>query len=147
MLLINAASPTYQLIGFADADEKLHYTRINGLQVIGGRRKVKELSSQRQIAVVMAIANTTVKQTIVAELADSVNWGTLVHPRAMVSASARVGIGNILQAHVIVAANVSDRAGSTLRGLARERKTGRNGDHYERCTLTMVTNLTEGATR
>jgi hypothetical protein len=33
-----------------------------------------------------------------------------------------------------------------LKGLAMERKSGRNGDHYERCTLTMVTNLTEGAT-
>ena len=39
---------------------------------------------------------------------------------------------------------VSDRLGSTCRGLARERRSGRNGHHYQRCTLTVVTNLTGG---
>ena len=32
--------------------------------------------------------------------------------------------------------------GIHLRGLARERRSGRNGHHYERCSLTVVTNLT-----
>jgi hypothetical protein len=40
--------------------------------------------------------------------------------------------------------NVNGRLRSTLRGLARERKSGRNGDHYERCTLTVLTNRTVG---
>ena len=41
--------------------------------------------------------------------------------------------------------SIFDRAGATRRGLAKERRSGRNGDHYERWTLTRVAHLTEGA--
>jgi sugar O-acyltransferase (sialic acid O-acetyltransferase NeuD family) len=104
---INAVRPTYRLIGFADDDEKLQATSVNGIEVIGGRSRVKELARHRAIAAVIAITNTAAKQALVAELNDSVKWETLVHPRALVSPSARIGQGTILQAGVIVAANAT----------------------------------------
>lgn len=104
---INAERPTYELLGFVDDNEAHYHTSINGIKVIGGRGAVKDLAEQRSIAAVVAIANPAMRHSLVAYLGKTVTWATLVHPRALVSPSARIGQGCILQAYVLVAANAT----------------------------------------
>ena len=104
---INGGRPTYRLVAFADDDETLHGRRFNGIEVIGGRKTVKELSRSLPLVAVIAIASAAAKRELATELEAFVQWETLLHPSALVSKSARIGKGTILQAHVIVAANAT----------------------------------------
>lgn len=136
---INAERLTYRLIGFADDDEKLHRTSVNGVEVIGGRSMVKELARQREIVAVIAITNTAAKQALVAELNASVKWETLVHPSALVSPSARIGHGCILQAYVLVAANatIGDQCiVNACSGLGHDAVLGDYGAIMSQCDVT-----------
>ena len=104
---INNERPTYELLGFADDNEEHHHTNINGNKVIGGRDTVKALAQQQSIAAVVAIADATVRQSLVAYMGELITWESLVHPRALVSPSAQIGKGCVLQAYVLVAANAT----------------------------------------
>lgn len=104
---INVERPTYDLLGFVDDNGANHHVTINGIKVIGGRDAVKDLARHRPIAAVVAIVDATVRQSVVASLGELITWATLVHPRALVSPSAQIGKGCILQAYVLVAANAT----------------------------------------
>jgi sugar O-acyltransferase (sialic acid O-acetyltransferase NeuD family) len=136
---INAERSTYELVGFVDDNLAHHHTSINGIKVIGGRDALKEIAQQRPIAAVVAINDATVRQSVVNFLGGLITWETLVHPRALVSPSAQIGKGCILQAYVLVAANatIGDHcivnAGS---GLGHDALMGDYGAIMSQCDVT-----------
>lgn len=105
IMLINEQQPTYNFIGYVDDDKSLWNTKINDVSVLGGRQALKELCSNRDVSAVMAIANSSVKQELVLYLGDKINWVNIIHPITFISKYALMGVGNIIQAFVVLAAN------------------------------------------
>lgn len=108
---LNAAGPTWRLVGFYDDDPALQGTSIAGLPVLG---PVADASGANG-----ALAICTARPTIgcsrarISELLalgadlDLDRWPTLVHPSAQLGASTVVGAGSILFAGVVATADVT----------------------------------------
>ena len=106
-LLINENKPTYNVLGFADDDQKLWGEKINGLICIGGMEALKQLAENQEIYSVIAIANAKAKKIIAAKLDGFVQWDNVIHPEAHVSRFAEIGYGNIFQCQVVISPNAT----------------------------------------
>jgi sugar O-acyltransferase (sialic acid O-acetyltransferase NeuD family) len=105
---INKANPTYNVAGFIDDDQSKWGTVINDIPVPGGVDYLANLSkngNNHTLAAVIAIAEPKIKEFIAEKLNKKVDWENIIHPTAIVSQYAQIGIGNIFQANVIIGAN------------------------------------------
>lgn len=105
VMRINQTQATYELQGFADDDESLKGMIVNGVEVLGNKEWLKEFAQSREIYGVVAIANAHVKRKITEYLGEAVNWENIIDPSALISPSARMGKGNIVQPFVVIGPN------------------------------------------
>lgn len=82
--------------GIVDDDPAQHGTRLLGVPVVGGLEALPP-----RVEVVVCVGDNAARQRIVARLDDRA-WATLVHPRAWVHASARLGAGTVVIAGAVV---------------------------------------------
>lgn len=102
---INAKAATYKVLGFIDDDEGIWGRTTNDITVLGGRDTLKKLCVGRALCGVMAILNADARRQLAAALAGMITWENIVHPTALVSRYAQLGVGNILREFVVVASN------------------------------------------
>ena len=104
---INAKAETYRIAGFIDDDETKRGSVINDIEVKGGIDFLLEQSnSSNGVYAVIAIGDPKTKEKIAARLEGAVEWENIIHPAAIISKYASMGVGNIFQAYSLANANV-----------------------------------------
>lgn len=101
---INDIKMQYNLIGLIDDNEKLLDSYVLGYKVIGNMKYLNKYSIDNNICGVIAIANPSVRQRI-AEKLVKIKWINLIHPKAIISKYAKIGVGNIICAGTIINPN------------------------------------------
>jgi len=97
-----AQSLGIQVVGFLDDQQANWGKPFFGLPVLGGIN-VETVRASDQTGLVIAIGNNPIRQTLVEKFAPSrANWLTLCHPSAIISPSARIGIGSVVMAGAII---------------------------------------------
>lgn len=106
---INEKEPTWNLIGFFDDNPAIKGTMISHFgHCVGGINELNEYP--KEIAVVLAIGNSTIVQRIVKSVINPhVSYPNLIHPDFVISdiESFSIGRGNIIQGGCTVTCNVS----------------------------------------
>lgn len=103
---INQKSPTWNLLGFIDDNEKIRKKNINGYRVIGDYKKIKDYPDAY---VVCAVGASKTRENIIKKVMDmipDVKFATLIDPAAEMSDFVLIGEGSIICAHTIVSVNV-----------------------------------------
>jgi len=93
-----------QVLGFLDDQQANWGKPFFGLPVLGGI-DVETVCRIDPTGMVIAIGNNRVRQTIVEKftpLGEKITWMTLHHPSAIISPSARIGIGSVVMAGAII---------------------------------------------
>jgi sugar O-acyltransferase (sialic acid O-acetyltransferase NeuD family) len=94
------AADDYQLIGFVDDSPGL--AKVWGLPVLGDTADVSAYRPQAECALV-AMGNNALRETLSDKLlAAGFELATVVHPRAIVSPRAEIGLGSAIMAGAIV---------------------------------------------
>lgn len=104
---INQKSPTWNLLGFIDDDEKLWNNMVNGYRVIGGCKKVAEYPEAYVICAVGASGTRKKIINQVAKLVPEVKFATLIDPAVVMSDFVFIGEGSIICANAIISVNVT----------------------------------------
>lgn len=105
---VNERSPAWTVEGILDDDPQTHGRRIHGVPVIGSSEMVHEHPGARVVLCVASPGNPTGRLRLARRLGlPGERYATLVHPAAVVPASASVGAGSILHAGVVLTADVS----------------------------------------
>lgn len=100
---INKVKPTWNIIGFVDENSEIWGKELNGYRVLGGFEALDKL--ERKPEVIVAIANCSVKKSIVAKLGGKFNFATIVYPTVRVSKYIEIGEGAIIYPGVILTVN------------------------------------------
>lgn len=102
---INIKNPTWNIIGFIDDNESIWEKELNGYKVLGGVEHLITLN--KEIYVVVAIANYKVKKCIVEKLNNLFSFATLIHPDVYINKTISIGNGVIIYPGVIMTTNIS----------------------------------------
>lgn len=89
---INAAAPTWNLIGWLDGNAATHGHEVHGLPILGN---TDWLTSAPETEVVVAVGNPGVKRRIVQQLGNA-NFATLVHPTVKIRSRVQLGQGCVI---------------------------------------------------
>lgn len=102
---INKVNKKWNLLGFIDDNEDLIGKKINGYRVIGNRGYLN--SRDKEIYVVIAIANSFIKEDLVDYLTnENIKYATLIHPSVRLNNNIEIGKGNIIYPGVIMTVNI-----------------------------------------
>ena len=95
----SAQAAGWNVIGFADdrSDAKLF-----DLQHLGS---LQNFQPPQDAQVVVAIGSNKLRQQIVELLSGTVNWATVIHPRAMISSFATIHAGTVVFAGAVIQAD------------------------------------------
>jgi sugar O-acyltransferase (sialic acid O-acetyltransferase NeuD family) len=102
--------------GIYDDSHELQGTAVLGVPVRGPI----EAARAGGLPLVIGIGSNTIRRRLAAEFGDAVEWGRVVHPRAWVHESVRMGAGSvvfagaIVQPDTIVGAHVIINTGATV---------------------------------
>lgn len=103
---INLISRDWNILGFIDDNPSIHGILINGYEVVGGSEYLN--SYNRYAYAVCTISNPKIKKLALSKIHNKkVSYANLIHPTAIISKSAKLGMGLIIQAYCIVSTNVS----------------------------------------
>ena len=94
--------PQYKILGFIDENLKMG-TIVNGVEVVGRNDDLAKISGE--VHAVLAVGSSVARRRIVTYFGDAVNWCSVVHPSVIVSPFATLGMGIVVQAYCIMAAN------------------------------------------
>src|SRR5260370_18248828 len=102
-ILLASKNPAF--VGFIDDRAELRDTRVLGLPVFGDGHWLQEQVRVGRVGVALGVGDNSVRQ----KLAENcISWGaelgTLVHPTASISKSARLGPGPVLMAQAAITA-------------------------------------------
>ena len=105
---INSSGGTIELIGVADDDVALHGQERLGVPVIGSiEASVRKYDDALLITTMGNPSAFTVRRKVVNRLGLSdERFATLIHPTAVVPSSASIGVGSVVQANVVMTADV-----------------------------------------
>lgn len=104
---VNRAAPRWDVRGLLDDDDALHGTRVGGVEVLGPAAAVADHPDARVAACVASPGDPFRRLRLVDRLAlPPDRWATLVHPAAVVAASASIGPGSVLHACTVLTADV-----------------------------------------
>lgn len=104
---VNHVAPTWDVVGLLDDDPATHGRRIHGADVIGPPGAVHEHPDALITACVASPGDALRRLALVARLdLRPERYATLVHPTAVVPASASVGPGTVLHATTVLTADV-----------------------------------------
>ena len=105
---VNAAAPTWRVVGLLDDDPATHGRRVHGVEVIGPSAAVHDQPEALVAACVASPANPGARARLVARLGlEAERYATLVHPTAVVPRSATVAGGSIVHAATVLTADVA----------------------------------------
>jgi sugar O-acyltransferase (sialic acid O-acetyltransferase NeuD family) len=104
---VNAARPTWDLLGYLDDDRTRHGSRVGGLPVLG---PIDAVYDRPDAAVVLCTGrpDNYVSRKLIADRLQLPleRYATVVHPSATLGSTCRVGAGSVLLAHVDLTADV-----------------------------------------
>lgn len=101
---INEVTPTWNIRGFIDDNEKMWGKSEGIYTVIGG---CEYLKSQEKAYVVCAVGAARVRKVIIEKLKDSkVRFATIIDPSVILSKSVEVGEGTIICAGTIITVDI-----------------------------------------
>lgn len=100
---INEVKPTWNLLGYIDENSEMHGKELNGYKVLGGLEVLEKLEEKPYV--VVAIANCSVKKSIVTKLGEKYNFATIIYPTVKVSKFIQIGQGTIIYPGVILTVN------------------------------------------
>ena len=104
---VNAAARTWELLGVLDDDPATHGRPILGVEVIGPAEAVHDHPDALVVACVASPGRPAAAARLVSRLAlPPERYATLVHPAAVVPASASIGPGSVLHAGTVLTADV-----------------------------------------
>ena len=104
---VNAAQPTWRLLGFVDDSPALHGTLIGGVPVLGPVELVHDHPSAA-LVITTGRPDNYVSRRLIRErlgLGDE-RYATIVHPSATLGTTCEIGAGSVLLAHVDLTADV-----------------------------------------
>lgn len=104
---INTAKETYEILGFIDDNKESHGKTLNGVKICGGADFLKNEAKSCEIYAVVAVGDSIIRERIVKNIEEYVNFENIIHPEAKVSKFAKMGKGNILTRGVNVMPNVT----------------------------------------
>ena len=100
---INEVKPTWNLLGYIDENSEMHGKELNGYKVLGGLEALEKLEENPYV--VVAIANCSVKKSIVAKLGEKYNFATIIYPTVRISKSIEIAQGTIIYPGVTLTVN------------------------------------------
>lgn len=104
---VNAASPTWDLLGFLDDDQALHGTEIDGVPVLGPIDEAQLFGGARFVVCTGHPGNYFSRKRIVERLGlPAARYATIVHPTAALPTSTVLGVGSVLLANVVATTGV-----------------------------------------
>jgi sugar O-acyltransferase (sialic acid O-acetyltransferase NeuD family) len=104
---VNAVAPTWQLAGVLDDDPATHGSSLLGVDVIGPAEAAHDHPEALVVACVASPDDPSRRLRLVSRLSlPAERYATLVHPTAVVPASASIGPGTVLHAGTILTADV-----------------------------------------
>jgi sugar O-acyltransferase (sialic acid O-acetyltransferase NeuD family) len=105
---VNAACPTWNLLGFLDDDPAMHGRRIQGVEVIGPVALAQDVTDASVVVCTGRPDNYFSRKHLTRrlDLADD-RFATIVHPAAALADSTTVGAGSVLLAGVVTTASVT----------------------------------------
>jgi sugar O-acyltransferase (sialic acid O-acetyltransferase NeuD family) len=104
---VNAAQPTWTLLGYLDDDPAKHGTVISGLPVLGGVEDLRRYPDAKVALCTGRPDNYVSRSQLASRLAlDDDRYATVVHPSASIGSTCSVGPGCVLLAHVALTADV-----------------------------------------
>jgi sugar O-acyltransferase (sialic acid O-acetyltransferase NeuD family) len=105
---LQASGHDIHLRGICDDDPELEGIEILGVPVLGPVAAVADHPDAQLVVTIGNPSNYTSRKRIVAQLAFGPDrYATLIHPTAIVPASATVGAGSILHAYSVLTADVA----------------------------------------
>jgi sugar O-acyltransferase (sialic acid O-acetyltransferase NeuD family) len=104
---VNAARPTWRLLGMLDDDPARHGTEVTGTPVLGPVDLAHELADAAVVLAVGRPSDYGGRRRLAGRLGlPDERYATIMHPTATLGASCRVGAGSVLLAHVDLTADV-----------------------------------------
>lgn len=97
VVIETARASGYVVAGLVDSRLDTIGKSVMGVPVIGGIDSIRKGST-----CVVAIGDGRTRERVVRELADTVRWATLVHPRAVVAEGVLLGAGSVVFAMAVV---------------------------------------------
>jgi sugar O-acyltransferase (sialic acid O-acetyltransferase NeuD family) len=105
---LNAVQPVWDVVGLLDDDPATHGRRVHGVEVIGPAAAVHEHPGALVVACIASPAEPRRRLRLVDRLGlPPARYATLVHPAAVVAASASIGPGTLLHATTVLTADVA----------------------------------------
>ena len=102
---INKVKKEWNILGFIDDNKDLIGKLINGYRVIGNRIYLNYF--EREVYVVIAIANYSVKKELVKFLTNkNIKYATIIHPSVKINETVKIGEGSIVYPGVIMTVNI-----------------------------------------
>ena len=104
---VNRLSPAWEPLGFLDDDLCRHGSEIDGIRILGPCEAVHDHPEALVVACVASPSDPMRRLALVSRLAlPPERYATLVHPTAVVPASATIGHGSVLHAMTVLTADV-----------------------------------------
>jgi sugar O-acyltransferase (sialic acid O-acetyltransferase NeuD family) len=105
---VNAARPTWDLLGFLDDDPTLHRSEIDGVPVLGAIDDARTRFEGAELVVCTGHpGNYSSRRKIVERLGlPAIRYATVVHPAAVLPTTIELGVGTVLLAQVVATAAV-----------------------------------------
>lgn len=104
---INREAPTWEVVGLLDDDPELHGREILGVPVLGACAAIAEYPEAAVAACVASPRDPLRRLRLVARLGLPLErYATLIHPRATIAGSARIGPGSVIHANSVLTADV-----------------------------------------
>lgn len=101
---INDVTPTWNIKGFIDDNEKLHGTKEGKYIVLGGCDYLQEVESAYAVC---AVGSAKVRKIIVEKLKNSsIKFATVIDPSVLISDSVEIGEGTIICAGTIITVDI-----------------------------------------
>lgn len=104
---VNRVAPTWDVVGILDDDPAMHGRAIHGVTVIGPSAAVADHPEALVCACVASPDDPLRRLALVERLAlPAERYATLVHPAAVVAASASLGPGTVVHATTVLTADI-----------------------------------------
>jgi sugar O-acyltransferase (sialic acid O-acetyltransferase NeuD family) len=105
---INRVGPVWDVVGILDDDARRHGSLVHGVEVLGPVTLVHDVTTAKVCTCVASPDRPLGRITLVRRLGLAPErFATLVHPVAVVPASATVGPGSVLHATTVLTADVA----------------------------------------
>ncbi len=104
---LNAVTPTWNLLGFLDDNEKLKGTDVDGYPVLG---TCDEVVAHMNACFVCAIGSARIRKKVIEKITNilpSIKFATLIDPSVLISKRVTIGDGTIICARTIITVDIS----------------------------------------